>query len=191
MRHFLLCTAAAAALALATASQAADRNDNHHRAAAAEHGANAEHRANQQQHRENRAEHQIQRERHVIHRENHTIHRENHAIRRENRAVRETHRAVRHALRPGAVHLRGTVRAPRRFHWRPYRRPPGWHYRHWVYGQFLPRGWWGRNYWITDWGMFGLVAPPTGYVWVRVGPDAMLIDEYTGEIVRVVYSLFY
>ena len=29
-----------------------------------------------------------------------------------------------------------------------------------------------------------LYAPPDGYVWVRYGPDAVLIDEDTGEIVQ-------
>ena len=87
--------------------------------------------------------------------------------------------------------LRAGIRAHHRYHWHAYHRPHGWYYRHWSYGQFLPRGWWTRNYWITDWGTFGLLAPPTGYVWVRVGPDAMLIDIYTGEIVRAVYGLFY
>jgi len=30
-----------------------------------------------------------------------------------------------------------------------------------------------------------------GYVWVRYGPDALLIDTYTGEIIQVRYDVFW
>ena len=33
--------------------------------------------------------------------------------------------------------------------------------------------------------------PPYGYVWVRYGDDALLVDVDTGEILRVVYGVFY
>jgi Ni/Co efflux regulator RcnB len=48
-----------------------------------------------------------------------------------------------------------------------------------------------RNYWILDWGAFDLDDPPPGTVWVRVGDDALLIDEYTGEIIIVEYGIFF
>ena len=48
-----------------------------------------------------------------------------------------------------------------------------------------------RNYWLMDFLMYGLDEPPAGYVWVRYGPDALLIDEYDGEIVEVEYGVFY
>jgi Ni/Co efflux regulator RcnB len=55
----------------------------------------------------------------------------------------------------------------------------------------LPAIYWGHDYWITDFLAFGLFAPPTGYVWVRYGPDALLIDQYTGEVIQVDYDAFY
>jgi len=34
------------------------------------------------------------------------------------------------------------------------------------------------------------MAPPDGYVWVRYGDDALLIDEYSGDIIQVEYDVF-
>jgi Ni/Co efflux regulator RcnB len=48
-----------------------------------------------------------------------------------------------------------------------------------------------RDYWIGDFIMFALMSPPDGYVWVRVGDDALLVDADTGEVVQVVYDVFY
>jgi Ni/Co efflux regulator RcnB len=120
-----------------------------------------------------------------------------HAVRRTARHV--AHRAVhrgghaaiaRHASgRFGKV--RRSMRAAHRFHAGAYHRPRGWFARHWRLGQRLPRGWFARDFWITDWAIYGLWAPIDGLVWVRVGPDAMLIDPVTGEIVSVDYALFF
>lgn len=111
------------------------------------------------------------------------------------------HHVVRHgtnrgvhvvARRPVAVsHLRRNFRSPRRYHFGAYRHPGGWYAHRWTYGQRLPRGWYSHDYWITDWALFGLIAPPDDYQWVRVGDDAVLIDADTGEIVQVDYDVFY
>lgn len=83
--------------------------------------------------------------------------------------------------------------APRgRYHWSgAWRDQPGYSSRRWAYGQALPRGWWGAPFRIVDYFGFGLLAPPIDYVWVRVGPDALLVNVYTGRIVQVVYGIFY
>lgn len=81
--------------------------------------------------------------------------------------------------------------AVHRYHWRPYVRPHGWYYRRWVFGERLPLIFWTRNYWITDYWMFGLEIPPLGCEWVRYGNDALLIDTRTGEILQVIYGVFY
>lgn len=81
--------------------------------------------------------------------------------------------------------------SPHRYHWQTYRQPTGWYHHRWGYGQHLPRAWFARDYWIPNFIMFGLIAPPGGYVWVRVGEDALLIDPETGEVIRVVYGVFY
>jgi Ni/Co efflux regulator RcnB len=81
--------------------------------------------------------------------------------------------------------------AVRRFSFGVYARPQGWYYRRWRYGEFLPWLFWTQNYWISDYSYFGLPYPPPGCVWIRYGDDALLIDRYTGEIVEVIYGLFY
>lgn len=81
--------------------------------------------------------------------------------------------------------------APRRYRVGQYRWRDGYSYHRYGYGQRLPRHFYGRNYWLTNFLIYGLFSPPEGYVWVRYGPDALLIDEYTGEIVQVRYNMFY
>lgn len=93
--------------------------------------------------------------------------------------------------RPDVIKIRANVHAPRRFHWRAYVHPAGWYAHRWVYNEVLPIAFYASDYWITDYGQFGLVIPPPGFVWVRVGDDALLIDRETGLIVRVVYDVFY
>lgn len=85
------------------------------------------------------------------------------------------------------------VTASRHFHWSngSYHRPHGWYYRRWVYGEVFPSLFWDRDYWITDYWNYGLDDPPYGYVWVRYGDDAVLINEDTGEILQVEYGIFY
>ena len=81
--------------------------------------------------------------------------------------------------------------SPRQFHAGSYRAPRGYYYRRYSYGQRLPRDYYERNFWLADFLTFGLLSPPDGYVWVRYGPDALLIDEETGEIIQVRYNVFY
>jgi Ni/Co efflux regulator RcnB len=93
--------------------------------------------------------------------------------------------------RPDFNSMRRNMQSTRKFHSGSYRAPQGYQYRHWSYGERLPRGYYDRNYWIGDFLMFGLFAPPSDLVWVRVGNDALLIDRESGEIVQVRYSVFY
>lgn len=87
--------------------------------------------------------------------------------------------------------LRLNAQASRRFHGGSYLQPTGYQYRHWGHGERLPSAYYGRNYWISNFLMVGLFAPPPELVWVRVGDDALLIDRYSGEIVQVRYGVFY
>lgn len=76
------------------------------------------------------------------------------------------------------------------YHVGPYHAPPGFAYRRWVIGEILPPPFWVRDYWLSDYWLFGLDIPPVGYEWVRYGPDALLIDTNSGDVVQVVYGLF-
>jgi Ni/Co efflux regulator RcnB len=81
--------------------------------------------------------------------------------------------------------------AKHRFHAAIYVRPQGWYYRRWSYGQVFPRPFFARDYWITDWQVYGLIAPPEDCEWVRYGSDAVLVDIDTGEILQVIYNFYY
>lgn len=72
----------------------------------------------------------------------------------------------------------------------PYRRPPGWVARRWVYGQILPRAYWTASYFIADYWLFGLEVPPAGCEWVRDDTDALLVNTATGQILQVEYGVF-
>lgn len=110
-----------------------------------------------------------------------------------------SHRPSRGTRSRSSVHvsinlggLRANIRSGHRYHFTgDWRRPSGWYARRWTYGQRLPGGWYGRDYWLSDYVTFGLVAPPDGYEWIREGNDAVLVDVDTGEIIRVVYDVFY
>jgi Ni/Co efflux regulator RcnB len=113
------------------------------------------------------------------------------SMRRDNSAPNNTvfgNTAGRH---PTINSLRRNVQSSRHFHHGDYRAPQGYQYRHWTYGNRLPRSYFVRDYWITDFLMFGLFEPPPDLIWVRVGNDALLVDRYSGDIVQVDYDVFY
>lgn len=82
--------------------------------------------------------------------------------------------------------------APRRFHIGVYHAPRGYYYRRWSYGDYLPSAYYGSAFWLTNFIAYGLFTPPDDdLIWVRYGPDALLVDRYTGEIIQVRYNVFY
>ena len=81
-------------------------------------------------------------------------------------------------------------RADRGYKIGPYAARPDWHYRQWRFGEILPAPFWAEEYRIADFWLFGLDVPPTGFEWVRYGPDALLIDLNSGEVIQVSYGLF-
>jgi Ni/Co efflux regulator RcnB len=80
--------------------------------------------------------------------------------------------------------------AARSFKIGPYSRPAGWAARRWTFGQTLPRAYWASQYLLTDYWLFALEVPPTGYEWVRYDTDALLVNTDTGEILQVEYGVF-
>lgn len=75
-----------------------------------------------------------------------------------------------------------------RHYWRP---PSGFYVRAWGYGDYLPRSWYGGDYWVVDPWRYDLPLPPPGFDWVRVGDDAVLVDRFSGRIVQVVRDVFW
>ena len=86
--------------------------------------------------------------------------------------------------------FRPHFQAERRFRVGFFGRPSGWYYRSWAFGMFLPWGWYAPEYYL-DWAAYGLPPPPIGCEWVRQGPDAVLVDIWTGEVLSVYSGLFY
>jgi hypothetical protein len=80
-----------------------------------------------------------------------------------------------------------------RFNWRGgnWAGPRGFYYRSWVYGQILPFGWYSSQWYINDYYDYDLPVPPYGYEWIRNGPDALLVDVNSGEVVSSVPGIFY
>lgn len=69
--------------------------------------------------------------------------------------------------------------------------PRGYHYRRWNTGLILPSIFLSNSYYFNDWGTLGLYPPPRGFVWVRYGPDLLLVNRRTGRIRDVIYGAFY
>lgn len=87
--------------------------------------------------------------------------------------------------------VRKAVRAPRRFRAPRWIAPRGFTYRRFVLGERVPTALLAATYFLTGYAMYGLDTPPPGYVWVRDGTDAVLVNRYTGEVVQVQYDVFY
>jgi len=185
MRHFWLASVAIAVTAAVPAARAQPHPEGGHPAAV--HPAPAMHAPATHYHA-------------VVHRpvSHHVVHRPvTHHVSHHHAVIHHVVRHVGHAAHV-ATHvsarvaaLRKNVTAAHRFHAGAYRAPPGYRYRRWSFGEMLPAIYWGRDFWITDFLAFGLFAPPPDYIWVRYGPDALLIDQYTGTIIQVDYGVFY
>jgi hypothetical protein len=78
-----------------------------------------------------------------------------------------------------------------RVHIHPFFYPPGWAYRQWAVGAFLPPLFLTPDYFYPDWQLLGLDPPPPGYQWVRYGPDLLLVELDNGQVVDVAYGVFY
>jgi len=80
--------------------------------------------------------------------------------------------------------------ASHHYHDGDYHAPAGYQPREWHDHDRLPPGYFAREYWIGDFIAYGLFAPPPECTWVRVGDDALLVDQDTGEVVQVEYDVF-
>jgi len=78
-----------------------------------------------------------------------------------------------------------------RVHLAPFAYPPGYGYQRWAVGGVLPPLFLTPAYYYTDWATLGFDAPPPGTQWVRYGPDLLLVDVNTGQVLDVVYGAFY
>ena len=89
----------------------------------------------------------------------------------------------------GGYYYNGRYRPP--YHGGYYAYPAGYGYRRWTYGQTLPLIFLSPTYLFTNYLALGIDAAPYGYVWVRYGPDLLLVDQRTGRIADIVYGAVY
>ena len=68
--------------------------------------------------------------------------------------------------------------------------PRGYRATRFVVGRSLPSGYYGSNYYVSDYRGYNLIAPQRGYRWVRVNRDVYLVDLRTGLVADVRYDLF-
>jgi Nickel/cobalt transporter regulator len=94
-------------------------------------------------------------------------------------------------VHPGGAQFVYRGQAFERVRSEPFVYPPGWGYRRWAVGAFLPPVFLVEDYWYSDWDLIGLPPPPPDYQWVHYGPDLLLVDLTTSEVIDVVYDVFY
>jgi Ni/Co efflux regulator RcnB len=82
----------------------------------------------------------------------------------------------------GPTHAR--IRAER------YRYPQDVSYRFYRRGERLAPSLMVDDYLIDDFVAAGLMEPPHGDRWMRFGPDALLIDPQSGQVLDVIYGVF-
>ncbi len=115
------------------------------------------------------------------------------------------HGPVVHGPVGGPVHVGGpgVGHAPWMFHghsyaWhpvhfpRPWVYPAGYGYRLWAVGAILPPLFWAANspYYYAGWADLGLPPPDPGFQYVEYGPDLLLVNVTTGEVVEVFPGAF-
>ena len=69
--------------------------------------------------------------------------------------------------------------------------PSGYAYRRWEAGAVLPPLFLVPDYYYADWATLGLEPPPPGAQWVRYGPDLLLVDVASGQVLDAAYGVFY
>lgn len=73
----------------------------------------------------------------------------------------------------------------------PWAYPQGYAYRQWAVGAILPPIFWSSpTYYYTDWNAMGLPPPDPGFQYVEYGPDLLLVNVSTGEVVQVFPGAF-
>jgi len=92
---------------------------------------------------------------------------------------------------PVGPHFTYRGRTINRIHLAPFVYPPGWAYRRWAIGAVLPPLFLTQAYFYADWAALGFPPPQPGFQWVRYGPDLLLVNVATGQVVDVAYGVFY
>lgn len=127
-----------------------------------------------------------------VHRSSTTVHRGGTSVHRSTTTV---HRSTSTVHAGGAGRAVATRYHPGNWHGRAvaggvYHYPHGYTYHRWVVGRPLPRAFLAPAYFYAGYAALGLIAPPPNYQWVRYGPDLLLVDLSTGNVVDIRYGVF-
>lgn len=105
-------------------------------------------------------------------------------------------------MHPGPFHPGPFHPGPFVFHGHPYAwhpvhfphpwvYPPGYAYRLWGVGAILPPLFWRTpTYYYTGWAALGLPPPDPGFQYVQYGPDLLLVNVSTGQVVQAFPGAF-
>jgi Ni/Co efflux regulator RcnB len=66
----------------------------------------------------------------------------------------------------------------------------GFGYHGWGFGAYLPEAVLAPAYFVADFVDYGLAAPPADFEWVQDGPNALLVNLDSGQVVQVVPNAF-
>lgn len=72
-----------------------------------------------------------------------------------------------------------------------YYDPYGWGYRRFTIGLNLWPSYYGSSFWLNDPWQYRLPPAYGPYRWVRYYDDAVLVNIYTGQVVDVIYNVFW
>lgn len=85
---------------------------------------------------------------------------------------------------------RKTVTSTHQYNAGAWTAPAGFTYHKFALGDRLPSDLLADSYYLGNYSVYGLTAPPEGTVWVRVGSDAFLVRNDTGEVIQADYGMF-
>lgn len=78
-----------------------------------------------------------------------------------------------------------------RFRGEAFAYPRGFGYRYYQPGVRVPRAYFDSRFYIGRPDFYRLPPAYAGTRWLRIGPDALLIRAYDGQVIRVIRGLFY
>ena len=110
--------------------------------------------------------------------------------RNDRREWRQDNRDDRREFRQDQRSYGRWQQSQRRYNAGRYYAPRGYQQRDWSYGQRMPSYYRSNQYVVSNYGQYGLRAPPRGYHYVRSGNDVVLTAVAGGLITAVIAGLF-
>lgn len=110
--------------------------------------------------------------------------------RHDRREWRQNYRADRREYRQDQRAYARWQQSQRRYNAGRYYAPRGYQVQQWSYGQRMPSYYRSNQYVVSNYGQYGLRAPPRGYHYVRSGNDVVLAAVAGGLISAVIAGLF-